>query len=130
MPQGVSSSLVKVPIHPHTMLAASMRFIHALKKRGNYCHLPLSARPNRHKCKYRQKREVSKMLLRSNRMSFENSPVYRSASSSSGSGICAASCISFWYCSRRAWSTVAVGGARAGAATNSYRFVSYEPSKN
>jgi len=45
--------------------------------------------------------------------------VYKSASSSSGSGIWAASFISFWYCSRRAWSTVAVGGARAGAATNS-----------
>lgn len=51
-------------------------------------------------------------------------PVYRSASSSSGSGIWAASFISSWYCLRRAASTVAVGGARAGAATNSCTNVS------
>lgn len=30
---------------------------------------------------------------------------YKSGSSSSGSGMFAASCISFWYCSRTAWST-------------------------
>jgi hypothetical protein len=55
-----------------------------------------------------------------------NSGDYRSASSSSGSGISEAICISFWYSSRRAWSTVAVGGARAGAATKSCYIVSVE----
>jgi len=45
--------------------------------------------------------------------------VYRSASSSSGRGIWAASFISSWYCSRTALSTSTSGGARAGAATKS-----------
>jgi hypothetical protein len=35
-----------------------------------------------------------------------------------------ASSISLLYCSRSAWSTVAVGGARAGAATNSCKYIS------
>jgi hypothetical protein len=50
--------------------------------------------------------------------------IYKSASSSSGRGMEAASCISFWYCSSTAWSTWTSGGARAGAATNSWRVVS------
>jgi hypothetical protein len=45
--------------------------------------------------------------------------IYKSVSSSSGSGMLAAASISFWYCSRTAWSTWTSGGARAGAATNS-----------
>jgi hypothetical protein len=49
----------------------------------------------------------------------ETKSLYRSASSSSGSGIWAASAISFWYCSSTAWSTWTSGGARAGAATKS-----------
>lgn len=53
--------------------------------------------------------------------------IYKSASSSSGRGIWAASCISFWYCSSTAWSTVTSGGARAGAATNSCLAVSFLP---
>lgn len=50
---------------------------------------------------------------------FPSEFLYRSASSSSGRGICAASCISFWYCCSSASSTWTVGGASAGAATNS-----------
>lgn len=50
-------------------------------------------------------------------------PPHKSGSSSSGRGICAASCISFWYCANRASSTWTVGGAKAGAATNSCRHV-------
>lgn len=50
---------------------------------------------------------------------------YRSSSSSSpGRGIAAASSISLRYCSSSFSSTCAVGGARAGAATNSFANVS------
>ena len=45
--------------------------------------------------------------------------IYRSASSSSGSGCWAASFISFWYSSISCWLTETSGGASAGAATNS-----------
>jgi hypothetical protein len=51
---------------------------------------------------------------------FAAATLYRSSSSSlSGRGMLAAASISLWYCSMVATSTMAVGGARAGAATNS-----------
>lgn len=67
-------------------------------------------------------KELSKMLLRSVRYCLQkrHCAVYKSASSSSGRGIWAASFISCWYWASNSASTVAVGGARAGAATNSY----------
>lgn len=49
-----------------------------------------------------------------------DAPLYRSASSSSGRGCCVAASISWRYFSICSWSTCTSGGARAGAATNSY----------
>lgn len=77
---------------------------------------PLVSMLDEQQMRYRQAAATAWSTTESSRVEHE---LYRSASSSSGSGICAASCISFSYCLRRAASTWASGGARAGAATNS-----------